>query len=135
MLDEEDAPRDGVAVIVQAEVQPFEQVREVVHGQLQVDGEQGYLRRLAFVEEEVGVLMVAEETGALVRKVVSAVVHHLDVIAVLRRTDEVRLGLQRLAGGGQAVAHVNAAVVVGILRGACHFFGHQHCPDSRLLPG
>lgn len=54
MFDEEDAAGYGVAVVVQAEVEPFEQVGKVVHGQLQVDGEQGQLGCLAFVEEDIG---------------------------------------------------------------------------------
>lgn len=38
VFDEEDAAGYGVAVVVQTEVEPFEQVGKVVHGQLQVDG-------------------------------------------------------------------------------------------------
>lgn len=59
VFDEEDAAGYGVAVVVQTEVEPFEQVGKVVHGQLQVDGEQGQLGRLAFVEEDIGILVVA----------------------------------------------------------------------------
>ena len=59
VFDEEDAAGYGVAVVVQAEVEPFEQVGKVVHGQLQVDGGQGQLGRLAFVEEDIGILVVA----------------------------------------------------------------------------
>jgi len=59
VFDEEDAAGYGVAVVVQAEVEPFEQVGKVVHGQLQVDGEQGQLGCLAFVEEDIGILVVA----------------------------------------------------------------------------
>lgn len=60
VFDEEDAAGYGVAVVVQTEVEPFEQVGKVVHGQLQVDGEQGQLGRLAFVEEDIGILVVSE---------------------------------------------------------------------------
>ena len=64
VFDEEDAAGYGVAVVVQTEVEPFEQVGKVVHGQLQVDGEQGQLGRLAFVEEDIGILVVVEDSSA-----------------------------------------------------------------------
>lgn len=60
VFDEEDAAGYGVAVVVQTEVEPFEQVGKVVHGQLQVDGEQGQLGRLAFVEEDIGIWWLAK---------------------------------------------------------------------------
>ena len=59
VFDEEDAAGYGVAVVVQTEVEPFEQVGKVVHGQLQVDGGQGQLGCLAFVEEDIGILVVS----------------------------------------------------------------------------
>ena len=65
VFDEEDAAGYGVTVVVQAEVEPFEQVGKVVHGQLQVDGEQGQLGCLAFVEEDIGILVVSKNLPLL----------------------------------------------------------------------
>ncbi len=65
VFDEEDAAGYGVAVVVQTEVEPFEQVGKVVHGQLQVDGGQGQLGRLAFVEEDIGILVVSKNLPLL----------------------------------------------------------------------
>ena len=92
-FDEEDAAGYGVAVVVQTEVEPFEQVGKVVHGQLQVDGGQGQLGRLAFVEEDIGILVVVEDSSAEVGGVVGAHVHHFDVVVAVGRGYQVRLYL------------------------------------------
>ena len=93
VFDEEDAAGYGVTVVVQAEVEPFEQVGKVVHGQLQVDGGQGQLGRLAFVEEDIGILVVVEDSSAEVGGVVGAHVHHFDVVVAVGRGYQVRLHL------------------------------------------
>ena len=93
VFDEEDAAGYGVAVVVQTEVEPFEQVGKVVHGQLQVDGGQGQLGRLAFVEEDIGILVVVEDSSAEVGGVVGAHVHHFDVVVAVGRGYQVRLYL------------------------------------------
>ena len=93
VFDEEDAAGYGVTVVVQAEVEPFEQVGKVVHGQLQVDGGQGQLGRLAFVEEDIGILVVVEDSSAEVGGVVGAHMYHFDVVVAVGRGYQVRLHL------------------------------------------
>ena len=66
---------------------------KVVHGQLQVDGEQGQLGCLAFVEEDIGILVVVEDSSAEVGGVVGAHVHHFDVVVAVGRGYQVRLYL------------------------------------------
>lgn len=54
-LDEENAARYGVVVVVQAGVNAAQVGRPLVHWQLQADAEQGELRRPVFVEHDVHV--------------------------------------------------------------------------------
>ena len=64
--------------------------------------------------------MVVEEGHAGVGGVISAHVDNADIVILLRGRDEIRLYLERIGRGGQAVADVNAAIVVGFLCRAGH---------------
>lgn len=80
------------------------------------------------VEEDVGILVIAEQPRTEMRRAISTHVYHTDAVAALGRHDEIRLHLQRVGRRGQAVADINATIIVHILHRACHLVdqGSQH---------